>query len=79
VSEISARTRIDRMIRGRTVARMGNQEVGLERERTVVCDRRLESLRIGRCGGGCATRNRRREFEDSAVDAGRQVGFPGRR
>ena len=46
-----AENRIDRMIRGRVVARMGNQEVCREKRTNRDLGPPVRGLRIGRCGG----------------------------
>ena len=43
------------MIRGRVVARMSNQEVCREKRTNRDLGPPVRALRIGRCGGGCAS------------------------
>ena len=61
------RDRIDRLIRGRRVARTVNQSVSEMKNTNRDLRPPIRVPRIRRCGGGCAKRNRRRGFEDSAV------------
>jgi hypothetical protein len=67
------RDRIDRMIRGRAVTRMGNQAAkNTKKERTVTWGRRFVHSASSNAEGG-GLRSRRREFDNSAVDVCRQV------
>jgi hypothetical protein len=43
------------------------------RARIVIGDRRSVAPRIGRCGGDCAQRNRRSDFQDSAAESWRDA------
>jgi hypothetical protein len=68
------------MTRGRSVARMGNQErcIG-RRERTVTGSRQFVSLRTGRCGGCRGGRGREEHSNDSALNSSRQEAPEGHR
>jgi hypothetical protein len=64
--------RIDRMIRGRVVARMATRKCVERRKRTVTWGRRFVSS-ASVDTEGAARRSRRREFDDSAIAKRRQA------